>query len=108
LRLAVDSSSAPALLPPLLPPLSGSACRSSRRALLRRRALLGAGMAARFVLVRRAQVQTRIQAIRLRHPQAPKGGNARLIAIGTFDNFNMAVAGVRGSIVAASISFPTR
>ena len=32
------------------------------------------------------------------NPQAPKGGNARLIAIGTFDNFNMAVAGVRGSI----------
>ncbi|MEA2906166.1 MAG: microcin transport system substrate-binding protein [Alphaproteobacteria bacterium] len=32
------------------------------------------------------------------NPRAPKGGNARLIAIGTFDNFNMAVAGVRGSI----------
>jgi microcin C transport system substrate-binding protein len=30
--------------------------------------------------------------------QAPKGGMARLIAIGTFDNFNLAVAGVRGSI----------
>ncbi|MEA2936624.1 MAG: microcin transport system substrate-binding protein, partial [Alphaproteobacteria bacterium] len=32
------------------------------------------------------------------NPRAPKGGNARMIAIGTFDNFNMAVAGVRGSI----------
>jgi microcin C transport system substrate-binding protein len=34
------------------------------------------------------------------NPQAPKGGTVRLIAIGTFDNFNMAVAGVRGSLVA--------
>ena len=32
------------------------------------------------------------------NPQAPKGGSVRMIAIGTFDNFNMAVAGVRGSI----------
>ena len=34
------------------------------------------------------------------NPQAPKGGTVRMIAIGTFDNFNMAVAGVRGSIAA--------
>ena len=32
------------------------------------------------------------------NPQAPKGGMARMIAVGTFDNFNMAVAGVRGSL----------
>lgn len=32
------------------------------------------------------------------NPQAPKGGSARMVAIGTFDNFNTAVAGVRGSI----------
>ena len=32
---------------------------------------------------------------------APKGGTARTIAIGTFDNFNVAVAGVKGSIAAA-------
>ena len=34
------------------------------------------------------------------NPQAPKGGTVRMIAIGTFDNFNMAVAGVRGSLAA--------
>ena len=34
------------------------------------------------------------------NPQAPKAGVARMIAIGTFDNFNMAVAGVRGSLSA--------
>ncbi len=32
------------------------------------------------------------------NPQAPKAGSARMIAFGTFDNFNLAVAGVRGSI----------
>ena len=30
---------------------------------------------------------------------APKGGAARQIAIGTFDNFNIAVAGVKGALV---------
>jgi microcin C transport system substrate-binding protein len=30
---------------------------------------------------------------------APKGGGARQIAIGTFDNFNIAVAGVKGALV---------
>jgi len=33
------------------------------------------------------------------NPDAPKGGEVRQIAIGTFDNFNLAVAGVKGSIV---------
>jgi microcin C transport system substrate-binding protein len=32
------------------------------------------------------------------NPQAPKGGRARQIALGTFDNFNMVVAGVKGEI----------
>ena len=32
------------------------------------------------------------------NPDAPKGGVARQISIGTFDNFNIAVAGVKGSI----------
>ena len=32
------------------------------------------------------------------NPQAPKGGVVRMIAIGTFDNFNLAVSGVRGSL----------
>src|SRR4051794_20069279 len=32
------------------------------------------------------------------NPNAPKGGAARLIAFGTFDNFNVVVGGVKGSI----------
>lgn len=32
------------------------------------------------------------------NPKAPKGGAARQIALGTFDNFNLAVAGVKGNI----------
>ena len=32
------------------------------------------------------------------NPVAPKGGVARMISIGTFDNFNVAVAGIKGSI----------
>ena len=31
------------------------------------------------------------------NPQAPKGGSIRTLAIGTFDNFNPAVAGLKGS-----------
>src|SRR6478672_6853298 len=34
------------------------------------------------------------------NPQAPKGGRVRQIALGTFDNFNMVVAGVKGEIAA--------
>src|SRR5712692_10651435 len=36
------------------------------------------------------------------NPQAPKGGSVRLIALGTFDNFNEVVAGMRGSIAAGA------
>jgi microcin C transport system substrate-binding protein len=32
------------------------------------------------------------------NPNAPKGGVARLISLGTFDNFNIAVAGIKGNI----------
>ena len=32
------------------------------------------------------------------NPNAPKGGTVRQIAFGTFDNFNLVVAGVKGSI----------
>ena len=32
------------------------------------------------------------------NPSAPKGGAARLIAFGTYDNFNLVVAGVKGSL----------
>jgi microcin C transport system substrate-binding protein len=36
------------------------------------------------------------------NPDAPKGGVARIISIGTFDNFNTAVMGVKGSIAPAA------
>src|SRR5262249_7175351 len=32
------------------------------------------------------------------NPNAPKGGSVRQIAIGTFDNFNLVVAGVKGAL----------
>jgi microcin C transport system substrate-binding protein len=32
------------------------------------------------------------------NPKAPKGGAARQIALGTFDNFNIVIAGVKGAI----------
>jgi microcin C transport system substrate-binding protein len=37
------------------------------------------------------------------NPDAPKGGIARMISIGTFDNFNIAVMGVKGSIAQAAL-----
>ncbi len=36
------------------------------------------------------------------NPGAPKGGIARMISLGTFDNFNIAVAGVKGSLAPAA------
>lgn len=36
------------------------------------------------------------------NPDAPKGGVVRQISIGTFDNFNIAVAGIKGSIAPAA------
>jgi microcin C transport system substrate-binding protein len=35
------------------------------------------------------------------NPEAPKGGTARQILIGTFDNFNIVVSGVKGSLASA-------
>jgi microcin C transport system substrate-binding protein len=35
------------------------------------------------------------------NPQAPKGGTVRLAALGTFDNFNQVVAGLKGLFAAA-------
>ena len=32
------------------------------------------------------------------NPNAPKGGVARLFELGTFDNFNIVVAGLKGSL----------
>ena len=48
-----------------------------------------------------------LQAFRLRQSGAPKGGTVRQIAFGTFDNFNLVVAGVKGTI-AAGIELSTR
>ena len=36
------------------------------------------------------------------NPDAPKGGVARQISIGTFDNFNIAVAGIKGTLAPAA------
>jgi microcin C transport system substrate-binding protein len=36
------------------------------------------------------------------NPDAPKGGVTRMISIGTFDNFNIAVSGVKGSLAPAA------
>jgi microcin C transport system substrate-binding protein len=42
------------------------------------------------------------------NPDAPKGGAARMISIGTFDNFNLAVAFIKGSLApAASMLYET-
>ena len=38
------------------------------------------------------------------NPKAPRGGLVRQVAIGTFDNFNMVVSGVKGQL-AAGISY---
>jgi len=35
------------------------------------------------------------------NPDAPRGGVTRLISVGTFDNFNIAVAGIKGSLAPA-------
>ncbi|HEY7244334.1 MAG TPA: extracellular solute-binding protein [Xanthobacteraceae bacterium] len=36
------------------------------------------------------------------NPGAPKGGSVRMIALGTFDNFNEVVAGLKGSLAAGA------
>jgi microcin C transport system substrate-binding protein len=42
------------------------------------------------------------------NPDAPKGGSVRQLAIGTFDNFNLVVAGVKGAMaVGVDLVFDT-
>jgi len=36
------------------------------------------------------------------NPDAPKGGTTRMISIGTFDNFNVTVSGIKGTIAPAA------
>lgn len=38
------------------------------------------------------------------NPDAPKGGTMRMISIGTYDNFNVAVSGVKGNLATAAAS----
>src|SRR5258706_7044537 len=99
----------------------------TRRHLLRSGALAAAapvlGTASRLAAVSPAEAQTAAGEPAWRHalslfgdikypadfkrfdyvnPDAPKGGVARTISIGTFDNFNVAVMGVKGSIAPAA------
>src|SRR6201985_2515797 len=37
------------------------------------------------------------------NPDAPKGGVVRMISLGTYDNFNVAVMGVKGNIAPAAM-----
>jgi microcin C transport system substrate-binding protein len=37
------------------------------------------------------------------NPDAPRGGAARMISIGTFDNFNSAIMGIKGNIAPAAL-----
>src|SRR5579884_3816298 len=39
------------------------------------------------------------------NPQAPQGGLIRRLAVGTFDNFNLVVSGVKGSIASGTELF---
>ena len=66
------------------------------------RAKLRAAVAARSVAVRRAQLSARLQAFDYVNPRAPKAGVVRLVALGTFDNFNQVVAGLKGLFAAAA------
>ena len=50
-----------------------------------------AGLAPCAVAVRRRQISGGFQAFDYVNPDAPKGGVARQIAIGTFDNFNLSL-----------------
>ena len=56
------------------------------------------GLAARHIAIRRPEISIRLQAIRLRQCEGAKGGAARQIALGTYDNFNMVVDGVKGAL----------
>ena len=57
-----------------------------------------ARMAARLSLLGELKYSPGFKHFDYVNPQAPKGGAARLIAFGTYDNFNLAVAGVKGSL----------
>ena len=42
------------------------------------------------------------------NPAAPQGGMVRQIAVGTFDNFNQVVAGVKGTLAARHCNWSSR
>ena len=87
----------PAILAHFRPCRFGRAAASATR-LDAKRAGRGDGVAARRVGVRRPEISIWIQAVRLCQRNAPKGGAARQIALGTYDNFNMVVDGVKGAL----------
>jgi len=55
-------------------------------------------MAARVLHLRRHQISADFKRYDYVNPDAPKGGVARLFELGTYDSFNMVVAGLKGSI----------
>ena len=76
-----------------------AAAAASRLDRLRAQAAGKRGLAARPVAVRRPEISARLQAIRLRQcRRAERRHGARRSRIGTFDNFNMVVAGVKGTL----------
>ena len=54
-------------------------------------------LAPRPVAIRRPKYPSGFKQFDYVNANAPKGGTVRQIALGTYDNFNMAVAGVKGS-----------
>ena len=69
------------------------------------RANPAAGLAACAVSVWRHQISGRIQKFRIRQPECATRRLVRQSAFGTFDNFNMVVSGVKGSIAAGTELF---
>jgi hypothetical protein len=51
-----------------------------------------------LVSVRRHQISGRLQTFRLRQSERATGGTVRQSAFGTFDNFNVVIAGVKGNV----------
>ena len=89
LRAGAAALAAPAVA------LDGSCVRRPR---LRKR--LRPSVEARPFAVRRPEIPRRFKQFDYVNTNAPKGGAVRQIAFGTFDNFNLVVAGVKGSLAA--------
>jgi ABC-type oligopeptide transport system substrate-binding subunit len=55
-------------------------------------------LAARHIAVRRLKYPSGFKQFDYVSAKAPRGGAARQIALGTYDNFNMVVDGVKGAL----------